>query len=48
LLIGIVADRFSFTPILIVASVIPLLAAAIVVTLVRNGPESGRGLLKII
>src|SRR5262249_42459139 len=33
-LIGIVADRFSFTPILVVASVVPLLAAAIVLALV--------------
>jgi MFS transporter, ACS family, aldohexuronate transporter len=47
-LIGVVADRFSFTPILIVASLVPLLAAAFVVTLVRNGPQSGRGLLKTI
>ena len=47
-LIGLVADRFSFTPILITASVVPLLAAAFVVTLVRNGPQSGRGLLKAI
>ena len=47
-LIGVVADRFSFTPILITASVIPLAAAALVVTLVRNGPQTGRGLLKAI
>ncbi len=46
--IGVVADRFSFTPILITASLIPLAAAAFVVTLVRNGPQSGRGLLKTI
>ncbi|PYP40137.1 MAG: MFS transporter [Gemmatimonadetes bacterium] len=46
--IGIVADRFSFTPILITASLVPLAAAAFVVTLVRNGPASGRGLLKVI
>lgn len=46
--IGVVADRFSFTPILITASVVPLAAAAFVVTLVRNGPQSGRGLLKTI
>ena len=42
-LIGIVADRFSFTPILVVASVIPLLAALLVLALVRNTEESGRG-----
>ena len=47
-LIGVVADRFSFTPILVTASLIPLLAAALVVSLVRNGPASGRGLLKAI
>lgn len=46
--IGIVADRFSFTPILIVASLVPLFAAAFVVSLVRNTPESGHGLLKVI
>ena len=48
-LIGIVADRFSFTPILLVASVIPL---------ARRGrrprcssatpPPPGRGLVKVI
>jgi ACS family hexuronate transporter-like MFS transporter len=47
-LIGVVADRFSFTPILVVASVVPLLAAAIVLALVRNTAESGRGLVKVI
>ena len=47
-LIGIVADRFSFTPILITASVVPLAAAALVVALVRNGPRTGQGLLKPI
>jgi ACS family hexuronate transporter-like MFS transporter len=47
-LIGIVAERFSFTPILIVASVVPLLAAVIVLALVRNTAESGRGLVKVI
>ena len=47
-LIGVVADRFSFQPILITASVIPLAAAALVVALVRNTDQSGRGLLKAI
>ena len=46
--IGIVADRFSFTPILVVASVVPLLAAVVVVTLVRNTDASGRGVVKVI
>jgi ACS family hexuronate transporter-like MFS transporter len=47
-LIGIVADRFSFTPILVVASFIPLAAAILVVALVRNTAASGRGILKAI
>jgi MFS transporter, ACS family, aldohexuronate transporter len=47
-LIGAIADRFSFTPILLVASVIPLLAAVVVLSLVRNTAASGRGLVKVI
>ena len=47
-LIGVVADRFSFTPILVVSSVIPLLAALLVLALVRNTRESGQGLVKVI
>ena len=47
-LIGVVADRFSFTPILVVASFVPLLAAVAVFVLVRNTEESGRGLVKVI
>jgi MFS transporter, ACS family, aldohexuronate transporter len=47
-LIGVVADRFSFTPILVVSSVVPLLAALLVVVLVRNTKDSGRGLVKVI
>jgi MFS transporter, ACS family, aldohexuronate transporter len=47
-LIGLVADRFSFTPILVVASVVPLGAAVLVVLLVRNTPRSGHGVLKTI
>lgn len=46
--IGLVADRFSFKPILITASLVPLAAAALVVVLVRNTPASGRGLVKLI
>jgi ACS family hexuronate transporter-like MFS transporter len=46
--IGIVADRFSFTPILMVASVVPLLAALVVVILVRNTDASGRGVVKVV
>jgi ACS family hexuronate transporter-like MFS transporter len=47
-LIGVIADRFSFTPILVVASVVPLAAALLVLVLVRNTAESGRGVLKVI
>ena len=47
-LIGTIADRFSFTPILLVSSVIPLLAAVVVLALVRNTAASGRGLVKVI
>jgi ACS family hexuronate transporter-like MFS transporter len=47
-LIGIVADRFSFTPILITASLVPLAAAVLAVALVRNTAQSGRGVLKVI
>jgi ACS family hexuronate transporter-like MFS transporter len=47
-LIGIVADRFSFQPILIVASLVPLTASALVLVLVRNTTESGRGVVKLI
>jgi MFS transporter, ACS family, hexuronate transporter len=47
-LIGVIADRFSFTPILLVSSVVPLLAAAVVLSLVRNTAASGRGLVKVI
>jgi ACS family hexuronate transporter-like MFS transporter len=46
--IGIVADRFSFTPILVVASVIPLIAALVFMVLVRNTRASGRGIVKVI
>lgn len=47
-LIGYVADRFSFTPILVVASFVPFAAALLVLALVRNTEESGRGVLKVI
>ena len=42
-LIGLVADRFSFTPILLVASVVPLVGAGVVLLLVRNTAASGQG-----
>ena len=47
-LIGVIADRFSFTPILLVSSVVPLVAAVVVLSLVRNTAASGRGLVKVI
>jgi MFS transporter, ACS family, hexuronate transporter len=47
-LIGVVADRFSFRPILVVSSVVPLAAALCVLALVRNTAASGRGLVKAI
>lgn len=39
-LTGLVADRYSFTPVLIVASLVPLLAAAAVLALVRESKTS--------
>jgi ACS family hexuronate transporter-like MFS transporter len=47
-LIGWVADRFSFAPILVVASFVPFAAALLVLALVRNTEESGRGVLKVV
>jgi ACS family hexuronate transporter-like MFS transporter len=47
-LIGLIADRFSFTPILVVASLVPRAAAAAVLVLVRNTAASGRGLVQAI
>jgi len=48
LLIGTIADRMSFAPILIGASVIPLLAVVAVLMLVRNTAASRAGVLKTI
>jgi ACS family hexuronate transporter-like MFS transporter len=44
-LTGIVADRYSFHPVLIVASAIPLVATAAILILVRNTSATRRGLL---
>ncbi len=44
-LTGIVADRYSFRPVLIVASAVPILAAAAVLILVRNNSATKRGLV---
>jgi ACS family hexuronate transporter-like MFS transporter len=47
-LTGWVADRYSFEPILLVASVVPLLAVAAVLTLVRNDAATQAGLVRPI
>jgi ACS family hexuronate transporter-like MFS transporter len=45
---GVVADQYSFEPILIGASVVPLLAMAAVLLLVRNNEATKRGLVSEI
>ncbi|MGH9631123.1 MAG: hypothetical protein ACRD7E_22685 [Bryobacteraceae bacterium] len=47
-LIGRVADAQSFAPVLVVASLVPLVAALAVVTLVRNTAASDRGIVNRI
>ena len=42
-LTGMVADRYSFRPVLIVASAIPIVAAIAILVLVRNNSASNRG-----
>jgi ACS family hexuronate transporter-like MFS transporter len=44
-LTGIVADRYSFRPVLIVASAIPIAAAAAILLLVRNNAATSRGVV---
>ena len=44
--IGVVTDYYSFAPILVAASLVPLLAVVAVLTLVRNTDASGDGLLR--
>ena len=44
-LIGVIADRYSFRPVLLVASAIPLLAAAAILILVRNTSATKRGMV---
>ena len=44
-LTGIVADRYSFRPVLIVASAIPIAAAAAILILVRNNSATSRGVV---
>jgi ACS family hexuronate transporter-like MFS transporter len=48
LMTGVVADRYSFEPILIAASLIPLLAMLAVVTLVRNNRATEEGIVNPI
>ena len=45
-LIGRVSDRLSFQPIILVASMVPCLAALVMVTLVRSGRQDPNGLLR--
>jgi len=47
-LIGWVADHYSFEPILIASSIIPVVGAVLVLILVRNSPRSGNGVLRKI
>jgi ACS family hexuronate transporter-like MFS transporter len=44
-LTGIAADRYSFRPVLIVASAIPIVAAAAILFLVRNNSATRRGVV---
>jgi MFS transporter, ACS family, hexuronate transporter len=44
-LVGWIADHYSFTPVLIAASTIPLLGAFSVFMLIRNTPGKGKGIL---
>ncbi|MCA1650424.1 MAG: MFS transporter, partial [Acidobacteria bacterium] len=45
-LTGAVADRYSFEPILVGASLVPLLAVAAVLILVRNNDATARRLVR--
>ena len=47
-LTGVVADKYSFEPILIAASLVPLLATAAVMLFIRNGKATERGLINPI
>ena len=44
-LVGWISDHYSFTPILIAAGTVPLLAAILVFVLIRNTEHSGKGVL---
>lgn len=43
---GVVTDRHSFGPVMIVASLVPLLAVVAVLTLVRNTGGTADGVLR--
>jgi ACS family hexuronate transporter-like MFS transporter len=47
-LTGLVADRYSFRPVLIVASIVPLVAAAAILVLVRNTDATRKGVVAAI
>nr|MBA3439266.1 MFS transporter [Pyrinomonadaceae bacterium] len=47
-LIGYISDRYSFEPILIAASMIPLVGIILVLVLVRNTEATNTGLVKRI
>jgi len=47
-LTGMVADRYSFRPVLIVASAVPIVAAAAILILVRNNSATSRGVVRAI
>ena len=44
-LVGWIADHYSFAPILIVASAVPLIGGVLVFVLIRNTKHSGKGVL---
>lgn len=47
-LTGVIADRYSFAPILVGASLVPLVAVAAVFVLVRNSRATAQGLVRLI
>jgi len=47
-LIGNFSDKYSFAPILVVASIVPFIGGILVLLLVRNTKESGKGVLRKI
>jgi MFS transporter, ACS family, hexuronate transporter len=47
-LTGVVSDKYSFEPILIAASLVPLLATAVVVLMIRNGKATKEGIINPI